>query len=67
MVRQNNEHKGGVCMTSDREKYIKISAERLRRLMDNEETTTKRKIYEEDLEMLLDLILGGEAWVMLIE
>jgi hypothetical protein len=48
-------------MTSDREKYIKILAERLRRLMDNEETITKRKIYEEDLEMLLDLILGGEA------
>lgn len=46
-------------MTTDRETHIKIVAARLRRRKDNGETN--QQLFLEDLDMLLDLILGGEA------
>ena len=43
-------------MTTDKEMVILVIAARMKRLLDN-----KENIPNEDLEMLLDLSLGGEA------
>ncbi len=43
-------------MTTDKELVILVIASRMKRLVDK-----RKSIPHEDLEMLLDLILGGEA------
>jgi hypothetical protein len=43
-------------MTTDKEMVILVIASKMKRLVDNREP-----IPNEDIEMLLDLILGGEA------
>ena len=46
-------------MTTDKERYIQIVAARVKRRLTNGNNI--HGIFWEDLEMLLDLILGGEA------
>jgi|JFJP01.1.fsa_nt_gi hypothetical protein len=43
-------------MTTDKELVILVIASKMKRLVDK-----RKSIPNEDLEMLLDLILGGEA------
>jgi len=60
MVRQNKEHKGVTnIMTTDKERHVQIVAARVKRGIANGNTT--HGVFWEDLDMLLDLILGGEA------
>ena len=46
-------------MTTDRERHIMIIASRARRRM--QEGITSQELFLDDLDMLFDLILGGEA------
>lgn len=46
-------------MTTDRDKHMQIVAARVRRRIEN--NGTNQQLFWEDLDMLLDLILGGEA------
>lgn len=46
-------------MTLEKIKYAKTVAARLRRRIEN--NATNQELFWEDLDMLLDLILGGEA------
>jgi len=60
MVRQNKEYKRGVnTMTTDKEKQILIVAARVKRGVANGNNT--KGIFWDDLDVLLDLILGDEA------
>lgn len=46
-------------MTTDKDRHVQIVAARVKRGVANGNTT--KGIFWEDLDMLLDLILGGEA------